>query len=309
MYEYREFALKRIIAATDFSDASYGALNYAKQLARYFSAKLLLVHVIPATQKQGKAELPGLIDSAEEELQKIAVGLTYDGVRCVTVVRTGSISESILDLIEERNADLLVVGTRGEGYKNEERLGSVAEMLLRAMPCPVLTVGKQARSDACERTHAQTVLFPTDFSEVSRAALAYAEALTRYLDGNLLLLHADEQQLPSEHKEEFQKLTRDLQDPAVVFAPITRIGKPAEVIVAVSTEKRADFIVMGVHRTAQADKVNNYGTAFDVIRQAKCPVFTLLAASGKQKTEVPGEGLTEAEEFHLQQQRLAVHSK
>jgi len=34
MHEYREFTMKRIIVATDFSDASYGAVNYARQLAR-----------------------------------------------------------------------------------------------------------------------------------------------------------------------------------------------------------------------------------------------------------------------------------
>ena len=73
----------------------------------------------------------------------------------------------------------------------ENELGSVAEMLLRAMPCPVLTVGMGVRQDAFEGTHLRRALFPTDFSEISYAALSYAECLTRYISGRLLLLHVD----------------------------------------------------------------------------------------------------------------------
>ena len=46
MYEYREFTMKTIVVATDFAGTSYGAINYAKQLAICFSAKILLVHVV-----------------------------------------------------------------------------------------------------------------------------------------------------------------------------------------------------------------------------------------------------------------------
>ena len=169
MREYPEFIMKTIMVGIDFSDASYGALNYAKQLARCFSAKRLLVHVVDdmhATPgiKQPKASYPQRMDSAEEALQKIAAGLSYDVARCATIVRAGNIRETIAALIDERGADLLVIGARGKGYKDGEGLGSVAEALLRAVPCPVLTVGKYVRQDAREGTHMRSVLFPTDFS-------------------------------------------------------------------------------------------------------------------------------------------------
>ena len=73
--------MKMIMVGVDFSDASYGALNYAKQLARCFSAKILLVHVIDdmhntPEMEQPKASYPQRMDSAEEALQKIAAGLS-----------------------------------------------------------------------------------------------------------------------------------------------------------------------------------------------------------------------------------------
>ena len=86
MRENSEFTMKTIMVAIDFSEASLGALNYAKQLARCFSAKILLVHVIDDKRttpgmEQPKSSYPQLMDSAEEALQKVAAGLSYDVVR------------------------------------------------------------------------------------------------------------------------------------------------------------------------------------------------------------------------------------
>ena len=92
---------------------------------------------------------------------------------------------------------------------------------------------------------------------------------------------------------------KGLKDSSVVSEAITRTGRPADVIVAVSTEKGADFIVIGVDGADQAaGRAHNYGLAFDVIRSAKCPVFTLFSRRERE--------MTEAEEFRCQQERLSI---
>ena len=287
MREYREFTMKRIMVATDFSDVSCGALNYAKQLARCFSAKILLVHVVDDRQvtpgHQAVApSLPDRLDSAEAEIQRMALGVMHDDVACSVIVRAGRIQEAILDLIHERDIDLLVVGTRGKGYSNGEGLGSVAEMLLRAMPCPVLTVGKGVRQDAYENTHARSVLFPTDFSHTSHAALPYTENLAQHIGARLLLLHVDEKGSDAYHPEEFRDLLKEMRPPGLSTETITRPGNAAKAILEVSNEKQVDFIAMGVHGADQAARTHNFGVAFGVIRQAKCPVFTLFDPSHKR---------------------------
>ena len=307
MRESSEFTMKTIMVAIDFSEGSLSALNHAKQLARWFSAKILLAHVIDDMStapgmEQPKSSQPQLMDSAEEALRKVAAGLSYDVARYATIVRAGSVRETIAALIGERDADLLVIGSCGKGYKDGEGLGSVAEALLHTVPCPVLTVGKYVRQDACEGPHMRNVLFHTDFSRISHLALAYAESLTKHLAGRLLLLHVDENEVDAkqhpQHQEEFQTLVKGLKDSSVVIESITRTGRPANVIVAVSMEKRVDFIVMGVHRADQAGKAHNDGLAYDVIRSAKCPVLTLFAQ--------PEREMTEAEEFRRQQERLSI---
>lgn len=310
MREFREFSMKAIMVATDFSGASYGAINYARHLATCFSAKILLVHVIDTTRSvlKTRQSVPGVaeqIDSAEAQLETIYSGLRHDCIRCAMIVRRGTIREVVRDLVEERTADLLVIGTRGQGYEHGEGLGSVAELLLRSVHCPVLTVGKYVKQDSYENTHPRSVLFPTDFSGISRAALAYTESLTHHLGGHLLMLHVDEKQ-QSEHKKEFEALITEMKNPSIVSEYITRVGHPADTIVAVSAEKRVDFIVMGVHGTDQATGESNYRIAFDVIRSAKCPVFTLFTQPKMGVTAAPEKEMTEAEEFHRQQERLSV---
>lgn len=287
MNKYREFNMKTIMVATDFSDASYGARTYARQLALRFSAKVLLVHVIedPAQTGVEHQEIPlsQRIDLAEDQLQKMVAALHFDNVRCAMTVRVGNIRDTVLELIKERDADLLIIGTRSKDRKPGDRLGSVAEKLLRGMPCPVLTVGKYVRQDSFERTHPRTVLFPTDFSDVSQKALTYTECLTRHLAGHLCLLHVDETEaemaLPAGHQADFKKLVDGMQDPGLVTECVTRKGHPAEVIAAVSMEKWADFIVMGVHGSDELGKSHKYETAYDVIRSVRCPVFTLFISS------------------------------
>ena len=282
MREYREFAMKHIVVATDFSEASYGAINYARQLGRYFAAKVLVTHVIdparsPQTNGESPTALPDRVDAAEDELERIRSSFSFDGIRCYTAVRVGGIREVVSELIGERNADLLVIGTSGKGYKNGEGLGSVAEMLLRSVTCPVLTIGKHVRQDSYENTHERIVLFPTDFSQLSRAAFAYTVCLTQRMAGRLVLLHVDPtcaQERESVHEKSFQEFTREVAGPVICeFA--TRSGDPAGTIVKVSAEMHADFIVMGVHGTGSPEDTEGERFAFDVIRLARCPVLTL----------------------------------
>jgi nucleotide-binding universal stress UspA family protein len=278
-------SFKTIMLATDLSDASCGALSYATRLASLLSAKLLVVHVVDADSvlrhaTQRRSILSGLIDSAEDELQRTAMPLSEDSIRHATIVRLGPIRETLLQLIGEREVDLLVIGTSGKGCKDGEELGSVAEMLLRAMPCPVLTVRRCVRQDAFEGTHVRRVLFPTDFSEISYGALSYAECLTRYISGQLLLLHVDESAAGTVaagslgERADFEALVKKMDDPAIVAEYIFYGGPPTSAIVAVATEKHVDFIALGVHGGDESQGTWPH-VAYDVIRLARCPVLTI----------------------------------
>lgn len=284
MSKHSEFNLKTIMLATDLSPASYGAMDYVRALGRRFSAKVLLTHVIdPAllTASQ-KSNLCDTIDCAEKELQLKLGVFDEDAIECRMVVREGNVRETILHLVKERKVDLLVLGTKGQALKPGGELGSVAETLLRAMPCPVLTVGPRDRMNAFDGTHTQKILVTTDFSPESRVALEYAERLAEHFDGHLYLLHVEDRTATSHvmsltgQKDQFLAFTKEMKTPSRIAEYISCIGSPAERIVKTAAEKDVDLLVMRVHESDLSSGGRLHGIAYDVIRQVRCPVFSLF---------------------------------
>lgn len=283
-------SVKTIMLATDLSSASCGALNYARQLARLFCARLLVVHVIDPSACSGtapeKARVGESMGPAEDQLQKISAALAYDFIRHSTIVRHGDIRETILRLVRDRHVDLLVTGARGSCRQDDDRSpGSVAEMLLRSMPCPVLTVGSNVRQDAFEGTHLRRVLLPTDLSEELPSAVVYAERLTQFLAGQLILMHVA-QKAPgpavngiSAQLERFASVLKKMEDPSIVAGYITREGATADAIVRVANEKHVDLIVLGAYEGSEPSGRRTQGVVSNVIRSAKCPVFTICPSA------------------------------
>jgi nucleotide-binding universal stress UspA family protein len=139
----------RILWPTDFSDASYEALQMAEELASCFGAELILLHVVhpiavvpsPAPgQFNGPAYQRALEANALKTLQDIAKNKVSDHVKVRSGVLMGSAANAIVDSAAEEEADLIVIATNGETGLQRFVFGSVAEKVVRLATCPVLTI-------------------------------------------------------------------------------------------------------------------------------------------------------------------------
>ena len=141
--------IKRILVPTDFSETADAALAYAKPLAAQLGARLHLVHVfsdpyvLPAYAPDVYAEVPAVL--REEALEQIADELrrracTSTGERTVTATLVGLTTKELVRYANENDIDLIVMGTHGRHGVAHLLLGSVAELMVRVAPCPVLTV-------------------------------------------------------------------------------------------------------------------------------------------------------------------------
>ena len=87
------------------------------------------------------AEIAGLqvnlVRDAEDRLRR---SVPENAGAVSTEVRTGNAARAILEAARERNADLMVMGTRGRTGIAHVVMGSVAERVVRLAPCPVLTL-------------------------------------------------------------------------------------------------------------------------------------------------------------------------
>ena len=141
----------RIIAATDFSPASAPAVSQAVRLARAEGAELILVHVYepPGAASFGSyIASPGLYDEieqalrsgAEKSLAPLVEAARKQGVRATSRVLRGIPHSGITEAAAENHADLIVIGTHGRSGFFRFFLGSVAQKVIAAAPCPVITV-------------------------------------------------------------------------------------------------------------------------------------------------------------------------
>lgn len=138
--------------------------------------------------------------------------------------------------------------------------------------------------------HARKILFPTDFSHLSDAALNHATALARDTGAMLLIVHVEEPPMaygggemyygiPEPDQAEVRRMTEAVKpsDPSVRYEHRLVNGSPADEIVRVAEEEQVDMIVIGTHGRTGLKRLLMGSTAEAVMRNAKCPVFVFKA--------------------------------
>jgi universal stress protein A len=144
-------SLKHILVATDFSEPSKAALTYGRALADNFRATLHIVHVVgnvPAVVYGAEAyavSTPELQQQIEDTARKQLDDLLIDNDERPlptkrALLTSNAPAAAIVDYAGHEHIDLVITGTHGRGAIAHLLMGSVAERIVRAAPCPVLTV-------------------------------------------------------------------------------------------------------------------------------------------------------------------------
>jgi universal stress protein A len=146
---------QRIVCATDFSDTAEAAWEVACGLAAVHRAELTLVHVFPDLPPSPDVAVPSVMEVWEEqrrwvsqELERRVADAVARGLRSRAVLKMGPPAAGLVEAVNEVGGDLVVVGTHGRTGLERVLLGSVAEQVVRAAPCAVLTVKPRAREGA-----------------------------------------------------------------------------------------------------------------------------------------------------------------
>ncbi|MBI3592758.1 MAG: universal stress protein [Nitrospirae bacterium] len=145
---------KRILFPTDFSEGAMNALPYAVDMARSCGAKLFMLHVIYDIATASGLYVPhvsvdemykDLEASAKKELEKFGLEERRDIKDVEYAVLRGVPYEEILKFAQEKNIDLIIIGTHGRKGLDRFLFGSTAEKVVRYASCPVLTVRGQQK--------------------------------------------------------------------------------------------------------------------------------------------------------------------
>jgi nucleotide-binding universal stress UspA family protein len=141
---------RKIVVPIDFSETSQDALRIACEIARDYFGQIHLLHVVSDLRQEAwTLDAAGMnfhglqrqwVELGNDQLANVATVPKLSPTQVTRVVVTGAPVTEIVRYAQEHQADLIVMGTHGHGPIRRFLLGSVADRVLRAALCPVLTV-------------------------------------------------------------------------------------------------------------------------------------------------------------------------
>ncbi len=302
---------KHVLIATDFSDASRGALSYALAIARRYGSVLSIAHAIPAEPHHQipLEDLPRELNrrwlEAEEQMKRLGKNARIDDLIHHLRIEQGPVWDVLASAIRRQNVDLLVLGTHGRGGLTKLALGSVAEAALRSASCPVLTVGPHVPPAGAGPLEFNRILFTTDFGLAADKAFPYALFLAEGHRAKLVLSHMmpllQSSDLgpaaygPSAYAaEEYTAWQRTMRDESrrklfEMLPPNAKLAVEPEYfagmdflpegILELASAQEIGLIVMGANRTSSPRLAAHipWALTHEVICHAKCPVLTCTA--------------------------------
>jgi nucleotide-binding universal stress UspA family protein len=286
--------LNNILFLTDFSEPSETAIPYAIATAREYHAKVHALHVLTpvrlshVTPESDAALVDSLEESAQVEMQRIDsqfVGVAHETL----IVRGESIWSSVEKILNDREIDLVIVGTHGRTGAIKLLLGSVAEEIFRRASVSVLTIGPSVRTGAHSGGRFHRVLFATDFTPEAGAAAPYAISMAQENQAKLVLLHVMRNPDPAAAEKNPQDSVANVMHELYEIVPqaaelwcrpqaTVRFGNAPDQILEVAKEHDADLIVLGIRDSAGCLGAATHlerTTAHKVVAHATCPVLTV----------------------------------
>lgn len=148
---------KRILAACDESHQAAYVATYAASLASVMAPYLVLARIIPRRDveavQQAFTHFPDVpkdpneatseyvreeTKNSHKELSHL-LGRRYRGLKVETVVRVGVPHEVLLDLVAEKQIDIVVVGASKHNILVDRIMGSTVSYLFRRCPVPLVS--------------------------------------------------------------------------------------------------------------------------------------------------------------------------
>ncbi|MDP2384811.1 MAG: universal stress protein [Bacteroidota bacterium] len=205
--------MKKILVPTDFSKTSENALLYAIELAKAEDAKLILLHVDPTETANPDVLYPEAIETikkeAKKELDDLTSKITQTGkIKYESLIKEGFIFETILNVIKEKEVDLVVMGTKGEGSLSNMIFGSNTAKIIEKARCPVIAVPEGVEFNPIKKITYATAYHHSDINCLKKI-IEIAKPFNAQID----VLHiSDIEQSPDSEKEMMKKFMNEVNE-------------------------------------------------------------------------------------------------
>lgn len=289
-------SIRKILLPVVFADASRQVAQQAAWLARRFHAEVILLHVVtPLHYPYGLLESgheitardlhAHVVQQAQENLDR-SLGPELDGISVTRVLLRGDPAREIVETARDRNVDLIVMSTRGEGPFYRFLLGSVTAKVLHEADCPVWT-GPHLEETPAREFSIRHVLCSVELDPHSRHTASLAAEMAAAVDATLTLVHITgsvemfgpggshvdpvwKEKIVGSAAQEVARLQQAVGTKAEV---IIDSGNVPELLNRAAGRIKADVLVIG-HLPGRSHLGDN-GEGYGIIRQSHIPVLSL----------------------------------
>lgn len=270
------FNVQKIVVAYDASPSAERALADAAAIGRCFHSEIVLAQATPPGRQSSTAEMRCERVREAEELERVRSRLTLEGLSSRGILRGGIVGDTLFRICCDEGADLLLLGAYGYGLQDRQTLGSTAEYLLRAVPCPVLTYGPRVSVAFDPSAHRGPVLVPISLP-CNQQQLERAVEVAKLFGVRLEIVHAPEHMRPAgvrELEHQCEQLAERLRRAGVHVQWSLYCGVPDAVIFARARELDSPFILMPLRWGHRLSSLASDNVAAHVIRRSTVPVMT-----------------------------------
>jgi len=275
-----------VVCGTDFSDSSARAVDAAVAFAAAWKVELVLVHALEfpgAEEAGGWSLLQAERARAESQLAKEVERLAATGVPVRTEVGVGASDVALIHAAATRGARLVVVGALGRRGGSLWRLGSTADRTAQTSRIPVLVVRDPepiARWAGGKGT--LEVLVGVDRTPSADAAVSWVAEIESAGRCHLIFGHVYwppelEKKAPIGAGGEAERALQEELRARVAglrggrpfeLRLLGGLGRPADHLVAMAEEARADLVVVGAHQRTLLSRFWHGSVSRGVIDQA-----------------------------------------
>ncbi len=292
--------IKKILWATDGSEISQTALKWAKLFAMTFGAEVIGLHVLKAVDKNiyeiagRKLDMKSLIERESgnwsEQFEATGRALRKEKLRFKHLVAEHNRPyEKIIQVAEQENASLVVMGKRGVGLKDKVLVGSNTLKVLQGSRVPVLAV-KEKRTKALTRI--RRILVPLDISEKFSSALGYALSLGEQLRAAVTVIYVEQlvsypyefpitilnemrEMYENQLKKRAEDVSGQLDNKLRIRHKVVEAITPFLGIIRFAERDKSDLIIMNTHGRKGLKKIFLGSVAEKVIYEAPCSILAL----------------------------------
>ncbi|QUO48613.1 universal stress protein [Halorubrum ruber] len=263
----------RIVFATDLSDANEAAIESRTCLDCLDNIGVTEVHLLTVVPDNVSSGLPGM-DAATDAREALAPQrrvFERAGFDVETHVARGTPHRRINGLAERLDADMIVVGSRGEAPLRNRLIGGTVRNVARTAVRPLLVERIEETPDghAVRKEHLfQNVLYATDFSENAARAYDFFPALTGATERASLLHVGGREDSASmrDAEERLDELASDLRDQMGIDVETSvRSGNPVEEITAEEERVGATTTLIGARGTSRLRRLLLGSTAESIV--------------------------------------------